>query len=288
MASWRCSITVASAPGRRSTQRRTSARTISNEVAIRLALHAVEMFENAAVELGGLAGCVRDGYLVLAPHRQEGAIERAVPLQQTVGVETSMLAAAEIAERPELALEVIGPGCYEPASGYADSILTVRSLSSSAQANGLAVHEGRAVTGIKRRNANVVGVETSRGDIDTPVVVNTTARGATGSRGWSVSSTAGLQPRARGPIELPSDSATFRSVSDAAQRLYFRRHRKGRILVGQGWPKHVKPADPDTYDRSAARRAVAEMADKLLRRLPALRGRLRAQAANTSPARSEN
>src|SRR5215218_3204441 len=58
----------------------------SNEVGIRLALRAVEMFSNGEEELGGPTGFVRCGYMVMAPAGEEQAIRDVVPLQRSLGV----------------------------------------------------------------------------------------------------------------------------------------------------------------------------------------------------------
>src|SRR4051794_10518117 len=115
----------------------------SNEVAIRLARRAVEMFERDEEELGGPTGFTRDGYLLIAPHEQEQAVRDVVPLQRSLGVETSILDVDDVKERwPELELDDIGLACFEEASGYADPVATVRALVASAQARGLSLHEG--------------------------------------------------------------------------------------------------------------------------------------------------
>src|ERR1700751_3554204 len=59
----------------------------SNEVCIRLAVRAVEMFHDAEAALGGGVGFVECGYMVVAPKEQEAGLRAVVPLQQSLGVD---------------------------------------------------------------------------------------------------------------------------------------------------------------------------------------------------------
>jgi sarcosine oxidase subunit beta len=247
----------------------------SNEVAIRLALRAVEMFEHEEEELGGASGFVRCGYMVLAPHGEEQAIRDVVPLQRSLGVQTEILSKHELAERyPELDVEGVALACLERTSGYADPVRTTRSLVDSARQLGLRVHEGRAVTDIKLSNGAIAGVRTAHGDIATPVVVN-----AAGPWGDRIGRMAGIEYRLtlsrehEAQLALPPDFGEIPVTSDAAQRFYFRPHGRGRLLVGEGWPKEVEPDDPETYDAGTDDEHVERMLGKLFRRIPSLRDR---------------
>jgi len=249
----------------------------SNEVAIRLAVRALEMFSNDEEELGGATGFVRCGYLVLAPHGGEQAIRDVVPLQRSLGVETEIVSVDDLAARyPELDLDGVALACLESGSGYADPVRTTRSLVESARRRGLAVHEGRAATGIELRDSSVASVRTREGDIDTPVVVN-----AAGPWGDRIGRMVGIDYRVtfsrehEAELEVPADFGAVPVTSDAAQRLYFRPHGPGRLLVGEGWPKDVEPDDPETYDAGTDEEHVERMLEKLLRRLPGLRDRVR-------------
>ncbi|HJU46886.1 MAG TPA: FAD-dependent oxidoreductase, partial [Gaiellaceae bacterium] len=246
----------------------------SNEVAIRLAVRAAEMFAAAEEALGGDVGFVRIGYMVIAPAEEEQAIRDVVPVQQHHGVDTEILSTAEVHERwPELDVDGIALACFEPASGYADPVRTVQALALSAQERyGLTVVEGCTALGITTAGGRVTGVDTSEGTVSTGVVVN-----AAGPWGDRVGRLVGIEY----PLEFSREhEAIFTApsgalgdlpvMSDVAQRLYFRRFGDGRVLVGEGWPKEKEPADPERYDDGTDAEHVARMAPKLARRLPGL------------------
>jgi len=246
----------------------------SNEVSIRLAVRGAGMFANAEEELGGPVGFVQHGYMVIAPPDQERAIRDVVPVQQRFGVETEILAPEEVSHRwPELDVEGVALACFERTSGYADPVATVRALVRSAQKRGLEVLEGREATDIATEGGRVTGVVTGEGTIATGVVVN-----AGGPWGDRIGRMAGVDYPIRFSREheavfvAPEGFGEIPVMSDATQRLYFRRYGEGKVLVGEGWPKEPEPAAPETYDAGTDEAHLARMVPKLVRRLPALAG----------------
>jgi len=178
----------------------------TNEVAIRLAVRAVEMFENDEEELGGPTGFTRLGYLVLAPPGQEQALIDVVPFQRSLGVETGIVSVDDVAARyPELDLDGVALGCYETTAGYADPVLTVQSLVRSAERRGLKVYEGCRVIGIATARGKATGVITGEGEISAPVVVN-----ATGPWGDRTGRMVGIEY----PLELSREHEAHFDVPD--------------------------------------------------------------------------
>ena len=245
----------------------------SNEVAIRLAVRGAEMFANAEERLGGPAGFVRHGYLVIAPEEQAQAIRDVVPVQQELGVQTEILTPAEVQHRwPELNVDGVALACFEETSGYADPVRTTRSLVRSAQEGGLKLYEGCAALDITVEHGRVTGVVTGDGTIATGVVVN--ACGPWGDRigrliGADYPLTFSREHEAI--FEAPDGFGELPVLSDATQRLYFRRYGDGQVLVGEGWPKEKEPADPEDYDDGTDSEHLERMVPKLLNRLPSLR-----------------
>ena len=244
----------------------------SNEVAIRLAVRGAAMFSSAEERLGGPAGFVQHGYMVIAPEEQAATIREVVPVQRRFGVETEILTPVEVKHRwPELNVEGVALACFEPTSGFADPVQTTKSLVRAAQAAGLSVHEGREAIGISTGNGRVGAVETREGTIATNVVVN-----ACGPWGDRIGRMVGIDY----PLSFSREhEAVFEApalgeipvMSDATQRLYFRRYGDGKVLVGEGWPKEKEPADPESYDVGTDVQHLERMVPKLLHRLPSLR-----------------
>jgi sarcosine oxidase subunit beta len=244
----------------------------SNEVGIRLAVRGAAMFANAEEELGGPAGFEQIGYMLFAPPEGEDALRNIVPVQQSFGVDTTLIEPVEVERRwPELRLEGVALACYEPTSGFANPVLTVESLVRSAERDGLTVHEGCEVLGITTASGRVAGVVTSDGEISTGVVVN-----ACGPWGDRIGRMAGVDypitfsREHEAVFDAPEGFGEFPVVSDVPQRLYCRPYPGGKVLVGQGWPKEKEPVDPETYDAGTDEAHLQAMVPKLLNRLPAL------------------
>jgi sarcosine oxidase subunit beta len=244
----------------------------SNEVGIRLAVRAVQMFGNAAAELGGPVGFVRCGYMVIAPDEQADGLRRVVPLQQSLGVETELLTPAEIDARyPDLDLDGIALGALETTSGYADPYATVDALVRSAERRGLVLCEGVEVIDIAISAGGVEAVVTADGTISTPVVVN-----ASGPWAARVGAMAGveyelsLSREHEVVVVLPDSFGPFPIVSDTANGIFFRPYGEDAVLVGEGYPKEQEPCDPDTYNARADEHVIARMLAKLAERAPRL------------------
>ena len=245
----------------------------SNEVAIRLAVRGAGMFANAEQELGGPAGFVQRGYILVAPPDQAQAIRDVVPVQQRFGVQTEILTPEEVSHRwPEIDVEGIALACFEPTSGYADPVATVRALVSSAQEQGLELLEGCEATDIETEGGRVTGVVTEQGTIATGVVVN-----ACGPWGDRIGRMVGVDYPIRftreheAVFEAPDGFGEIPVMSDVAQQLYIRHYGVGNVLVGEGWPKQFEPADPETYDAGTDEEHLARMVPRLVRRIPSLR-----------------
>lgn len=244
----------------------------SNEVAIRLAVRGTQMFRTAEDELGGPVGFVETGYMVIAPHGHEEALRTAIAEQRRLGVETHLLTVDEIAAAfPQLNLEDVTLGALETNSGYADPVLTVRTLVGAAQSRGLKVYENLPVTGIAVENDAVAGVSTPAGDIETGVVVN-----AAGPWAASVGAMVGihydlsLSREHEVIVTVPPDLGPIPIVSDPGQSLFFRPHGSDELLIGEGYPKDQEPCDPDTYNRRADDPVIDRMLARLRHRVPRL------------------
>jgi sarcosine oxidase subunit beta len=244
----------------------------SNAITIRLAVRAVEMFSNAREELGGQAGFVQCGYMVIASERDEPALRTLVPLQRGLGVQTRFVQPEEIAELyPALELEGITLGCLESNSGYADPLLTVNTLVEAARRRGVRVYEGCRVLGIEVDGRGISGVVTGDGDISTRVVVN--AAGPWADRVGEmlgIDYSLSFSREHEAVFEAPPDLAALPVVADAAQRIFFRPQGTRQVLVGQSYPKEREPCDPETYDDRADPPEVDNMVGRLVRRVPAL------------------
>ena len=145
----------------------------SNEVVARLASRGVEIIKHWEEEVGtGSSGYVATGYLLTATPERIGALRDNVARLRSWGLETRHVDPQEIHEiEPLLSLEGIEGGAYEPDGGFADTHRMSLSWFAAGVQAGVRPSLGRAVTGLRVDGGRVLGVETSEGPIDAPVVV---------------------------------------------------------------------------------------------------------------------
>lgn len=245
----------------------------SNPLTIKLAKRALEMFGNDRDALGGDCGFRSIGYLcLLGAHTREAGREvlRCLRAQHVDAKEISPDEVRGLL--PQISLDSVVGGIYEPQSGYADPVKTTRSLVEGAKARGLDACEGVGVVGIRLEGNRVAGVETEQGVIETRLVVN-----AAGPWGRHLGLSAGLNYSIRWSREcdmvlrLPSGFGTFPLISDTNFRVYFRPEGDHEVLIGLGWPKEIEPLDIDAYDPRLDAATRERIERGVFQRVPAFR-----------------
>jgi len=246
----------------------------SNAMTIRLALRALEMFENDREALGGDCRFRRTGYLCLLAEHTAASGRQVLQAERSQGVEVRDLSAQEVQELiPPIDLKGLVGGVYEPNSGYADPVRTTRHLVEKAKEWGLEAYEGVGATGIRLKEGRVAGVDTEQGTIDTRVVVN-----AAGPWGRQMGLSAGLNYSLRWSresdivIKRPSGLGPFPVTSDPNLRVYLRPEGEDEVLAGLGFPKEVEPLDIERYDPNIDAVTRKRIEDGIFERIPILRG----------------
>ncbi|MFC2046450.1 NAD(P)/FAD-dependent oxidoreductase [Chloroflexota bacterium] len=146
----------------------------SHPANIRLSQEAVRVFERFEDEFGVDAEFRQVGYLFLAQSEdvwQEFLSNVAV--QRGYGVPVEVLTPQEIAYRwPYLNVGDLQGGTFCPKDGYADPYMAAMGFANAARRLGVRVEEQTRVTGIQVQDGQVQGVDTTRGRVGAPVVVN--------------------------------------------------------------------------------------------------------------------
>ena len=245
----------------------------SNPLTIKLAVRAFDMFENDSEELGGDSGFRRTGYLSLLEERHLEAGLNVLSEETKLNTGARRISMDDVKElAPQFTVDGIVAATYQKRGGYADPVKTTRSLAESAQQWGLTVHEGVSVEGIRMSGDRVSGVETAKGFVQTPVVIN-----AAGPWGRKVGLSAGRNYSIRHSregdlvLQLPPDFGHFPIVADPGCRLYFRPHGESFLLGGRDYPKEIEPLDIDDYDTNLDLNTRQHIERGLRQRIPSLR-----------------
>ncbi|MBM3775114.1 MAG: FAD-binding oxidoreductase [Acidobacteria bacterium] len=242
----------------------------SNEVTVRLAKRAVEMFSAFHEELGYPCGFEQVGYMIMAREEDRPAIEHVVRLQQKFGVDARLISREDVRElSPDVDLSDIVGGCYESKSGYADPRATVYALAHRAQELGARIEQLAPVRAIERKGDRVTGVTTSRGAISTRLVVN-----CAGPWADRIGHMVGIHYSLRFSRELDvkfqlaAKQRVFPVSADPRNGTYFRPQSGGFAIAGLTFPKDIEPCDPESYNDKATAGEVEFISAKLGRRMP--------------------
>lgn len=138
-----------------------------------LAWQSFHFFRNWRERVGGECGFKRTGFLQIVSPDKNDRLRGNVEMQKRIGIFTHVVTAAEVKRlAPMFKTEDFELAAYEPESGYADPVLTTNSFIEGAKARGSMLMQACEVTGIRVSGGKVVGVESSCGPFDAPILVN--------------------------------------------------------------------------------------------------------------------
>ena len=223
----------------------------SNPATARMALAALRYLQGWADRVGGDCGFRQTGLLALAGENDATGMADSVATQQSVGINTAMLALDEVrAIEPRLALDGVAAACWEPEAGYADPIATTGLFAARAADRGATSRLGTPVTAIRVEGERVMGVETPDGFLPAGRVVvatNVWANDLLTPLGCPVpiaSSRHAILAVRRPPDFGPPHAAIF----SYDHQIYLRPEGEVVTLVGSTDPGHAEvPADPNSY-----------------------------------------
>lgn len=245
----------------------------SNAPEARLALASLPYFHHWADLVGGDAGFRNVGFVLLVGAHNAERLERNLAMLQALGARTWPLDAVALRELvPGIVLDDGALAVYEPDGGYADPVATTEALLQAARARGAEVREGVTVTAIRRRGGRVVGVASTDGDLDAPLVfcaANIWSPALLRDAGvsldlWAQRSQLGFYRRppevsARGPVLL-----------DLARGSYGRPQGADLYLIGGAWMGEER-VDPDAFPEEPDPAFAARAREEFGVRLPPLR-----------------
>lgn len=143
------------------------------ELDARLAWISHAYYANWSERVGGDAAFVRTGFLQLVPPDEIEQLRANVAMLQAIGIDTQLVDPQEVARLlPGAVIDDVEQAAWEPQSGYADPTLATSSLLAAAVARGARLLTRTTATGVRTAGDRVVGVDTSRGPIDSQIVVD--------------------------------------------------------------------------------------------------------------------
>jgi glycine/D-amino acid oxidase-like deaminating enzyme len=144
----------------------------THEILAKMALASLQVIQNFAEVVGGVADFNQCGFLVLSKPKDAAPLAANVAMHQSVGIDASILSKDEVAElEPRINLDDFGSAAWEPQSGYADPVGVTNGYAEAARRNGAELMIGATVTVIVAGPNGIERVETDRGAIETRNVV---------------------------------------------------------------------------------------------------------------------
>jgi sarcosine oxidase subunit beta len=226
-------------------------------------------FSNWKERVGGECGFMQTGFMQIAKREHEDKLRGNVANQQRIGINTLVISADEVKRLfPDLVTDHFDFAAYEPDSGYADATLTTNSFIEAAKRNGAMVIQNCEVTAIRTAGGKAVGVDTTTGTFDAPIIVN-----AAGPWAKHVASLAGLKV----PIETwthdvaflhrPPSLGRIPAVIDDVINCYFRPEGEALILAA-GEDESLRGEAPDAEAQTPTPTFVEKLIDGMVRRIP--------------------
>jgi sarcosine oxidase subunit beta len=240
----------------------------SHPANIRLSQEAVRLFERFEEELGADVEFRQVGYLFLAQSEdvwQEFLVN--VETQRQLGVPVEVLTPEEIKRRwPYLNVDDLRGGTFCPQDGYADPYMAAMGFANAARRLGVRIEEQTKVTAIQIAAGEVRGVDTTRGPIAAPAVVD-----VAGPWAGEVAEMAGfslpVKPYRRQVFITQAFDAIPKPVPmilDIEPAFYFRGEGPS-ILMGMS-----DPDEPSSFNTNVDYRFMERVIDAAIHRAPLL------------------
>lgn len=236
---------------------------------IRLFDKSLRIWETLSRELDFNVMYTRCGYLILASTSGEQEICRAnVIKQKRFGLDTRLLDACEVRKLiPDINPQMTAGGIFQPNGGFARHDAVVWAYARAARRLKVDIFSFTEVTGIMVKSGSVQGVKTSRGDMETRIVVN-----AAGGHAGRIAEMAGLTlPTKTYPLEIivtePLKPFLKFAVASPNTLSYMHQTTRGEFVGGA----EVENLTPSISIRSTLT-ATRDMASKFVRLFPGLAG----------------
>ncbi len=241
------------------------------EPMVRLALHSLRVFQQFDEVVGGPCGFTACGYVALTGEGDQEAFAHNVAMQHTTGVDTGTLSRDEIqALLPEMYVDDVVQGAYEPHSGYADPWLTTESFAAAAVRRGVQVRPNAPVLRVRTDHAGVTGVE-----LEGEVIHARTVIACLGVWSDALLRPLGLTLPVQAVreemaiFERPAGMAPHMVIHDVDQAVYLRPEGATLTLVGNTDRRRAhEVVDPDSYQEGIRPQSVEHLAGAFVHRFP--------------------
>jgi sarcosine oxidase subunit beta len=233
-----------------------------------LARESIKIFENLSQELEYDIELNQGGYLILAYTEKEvNQFKKNIALEQSLNIKARLITVEEAKEIvPPLNTEGILAATFCPTDGHANPFKTNFAYAEAAERLGVKIHTFTEVKEIETENHKIVAVNTDKGKVLTPIVVNA-AGGYSGIIGKMVGVDLPVySQRHQILITEPLDPLFRPMLMSFSRNFYCQQTPHGSIIMGFGDPNERKDGNIGSSWQFAQ-----EMAQKMTAVLPLLK-----------------
>lgn len=240
------------------------------EMNLRMAIESVRMFErmNEELEYDDDIEFNQGGYLLLA-YTDAGwdQFRKNVQLQHKFGLHVELCSPERSREIvPHLNTDELVGATYCPTDGHCNPFKVTDAYAKAARRLGVKIYTDTEVTGISTEHGKVVGVETNKGFISTPTVVN-----AAGGYSQDIAAMAGVEiptypERHQILVTEPVAPMQGPMVMSFHHHIYCQQTPHGSFIMGLG-----DPSEKQGYNIKGSWQFLEEMASKITWLLPPLK-----------------
>ncbi len=200
-------------------------------------LRSLEIFSTWQAEQGDDIEWLKGGYLFPVYRQQEEkALKRILPIQKQYGLEIDFVGPEEVvAQIPGIVTAGLKGGTFSPDDGSASPLLAINAFYRKALGKGVTFSFKEKIHRITTQGGRVTGIETNRGKVEAPVVVD-----AAGAYSRPLGKTAGVDipvipDSHEGAITEPVQRFFECMVVDlrpgeGSQNYYFYQNRHGQVV----------------------------------------------------------
>src|SRR5437773_560555 len=155
----------------------------STPINIKMSLYSIDLFSKFEEVTGHTAGYRPHGYLFVATsQRHLDYLKANLRQQQACGLTNAMMVTREdiLKTVPQLIADDVLGGSFCPTDGFVDPYSVMTGFAKRARERGVRMWLETEVTGIDVNQARVAGVQTTRGYVSTPTLVNAAGPWAAG------------------------------------------------------------------------------------------------------------
>jgi sarcosine oxidase subunit beta len=203
---------------------------------IQMSLYSIPFYASFDERLGQPGGYRGQGYMFVATKQAHlDYLQTNQKLQKSLGLRQARMISRDdiVTTVPQLRADDILGGSFCPTDGFVDPYSVMVGFTTSACEKGVTIWRSTEVTAIHRDGAGIIGVETTRGPVSAPVVVN-----AAGAWAAQVAALAGIElpvePMRRMLIPTePFDAVSHEipMVIDMSNGFHFRPESLGFLLA---------------------------------------------------------